>query len=65
MRQNIDMRLVKLNDTLRSKLKNHYQPSIFTQSSGNRFLEMIYAGNEINLKNLFIATFLEELSIIG
>ena len=37
MRQNIDMRLVKLNDTLRSKLKKHYQPSIITQISTNRF----------------------------
>ena len=34
MRQNIDMRLVKLNDTLRSKLRKQYQPSIFTQTSG-------------------------------
>ena len=37
MRQNIDMRLVKLNDSLRSKLKTHYQPSIFTEISENRF----------------------------
>ena len=41
MRQNIDMRLAKPNDTLRSKLKKkHYQPSIFTQTSGNCFLEI-------------------------
>ena len=40
-RQNIDMRLIKLIDSLRSKLKKHYQPSIITQISGNRFLEMM------------------------
>ena len=64
MRQNIDMRLVKLNDTLRFKLKKHYQPSIFTQTSGNCFLEMAYTGDERDFKNLFITALLEELSII-
>ena len=64
MRQNTDMRLVKLNDTLRSKLKKHYQPSIFTQTSGNCFLELAYTGDERDFKNLFITALLEELSII-
>ena len=64
MRQNIDMRLVKLNDTLRSKFKKHYQPSIFTQTSGNCFLEMAYTGDERDFKNLFITALLEEFSII-
>ena len=64
MRQNIDMRLVRLNDTLRSKLKKHYQPSIFTQTSGNCFLEMAYTGDGKDFKNLFITALLEELSII-
>ena len=45
-RQSIDMGLVKLNDSLRSKLKKHYQPSIITQISECCFLEMTYAGNE-------------------
>ena len=65
MRRNIDMRLVKLNDALRSKLKKHYQPSIFTQTSGNCFLEMTYAGNEMNYKQSIISALLEELSIVG
>ena len=65
MRQNIDMRLVKLNDTLRSKLKKHYQPSFFTQTSRNCFLEIAYTGDERDFKNLFITALLEELSIIG
>ena len=60
MRQNIDMRLVKLNDTLRSKLKKHYQASIFTQTSGNCFLEMAYTGDEMDFKNLFITALLEK-----
>ena len=63
MRQNIDMRLVKLNDALRSKLKKHYQPSIITQTSGNRILEMTYADNEMDYKKLFITALLEELSM--
>ena len=53
MRQNIDMTLVKLNDTLRSKLKKHHQPSIFTETSPNRFLEMTYAGNDMDFKKYF------------
>ena len=65
MRQNIDMELVKLNDTLRSKLKKHYQPSIFTQTPGNCFLEMTHTGNEMDFKKLFISKLLEELSIAG
>ena len=65
MRQNIDMRLVKLDDTLRSKLKKHYQPSIFTQTSKNRFSEMAYTGDERDFENLFIIALLEELSIRG
>ena len=65
IRQNIDITLVKLNDTLRSKLKKHYQPSIFTQNSRNRFLEMAYTGDGRDFKNLFITALLEELSIIG
>ena len=64
VRQNIDMSLVKLNDTLRSKLKKHYQPSIFTETSANRFLEMTYAGNEMDYKKIFLTTLFEELSII-
>ena len=36
-RQKIDMGLIKLNDSLRSKLKKHYQPSIITQMSGKCF----------------------------
>ena len=36
-RLNIDMRLIKLHDSLRSKLKKHYQPSFITQISGNVF----------------------------
>ena len=44
MRQNIDMSLVKLKDTLRSKLKKHYHTSIFTETSSKWFLEMTYAG---------------------
>ena len=64
MIQNIDMSLVKLNDTLRSKLKKHYQPSIFTETSSNRSLEMTYAGNDMDYKKLFIAALLEELGII-
>ena len=65
MRQNIDMELVKLNDTLRSKLKKHYQPSIFTQAPESCFLEMIYNGNEMDFKKLFISRLLEELNIVG
>ena len=65
MRQNIDMRLVKLNDSLRSRLKKHYQSSIFTEISENRFLEMTYTGDEVDLKKLFITALLEELSIIS
>ena len=65
MRQNVDMRLVKLNDTLRSKLKKHYQPSIFTQTPESCFLEMIYTGNEMDFKKLFTSKLLEELSIVG
>ena len=64
MRQNIDMRLVKLNNSLRFKLKKLYQPSIFTQTPGNCFLEMTYTGNEMDFKKLFISKLLE-LSIIG
>ena len=64
MRQNIDMRLVKLNDTLRSKLKKHYQPSVFTQTSGSCFLEMAYTGDERDFKKFFKTALLEELSII-
>ena len=37
MRQNIDMRLIKLNDSLRSKLKKCYKPTIITQITGDRF----------------------------
>ena len=65
MRQNIDMEWVKLNNTLRSKLKKHYQPSIFTQTSGSWFLEMTYAGNERDFKKSIITALLEELSIVG
>ena len=62
MRQNIDMSLVKLNDTLRSKLKKHYQPSIFTETSPNLFLEMTYVGG-LDYKKLYITMLLKELSI--
>ena len=65
MRQNIDMRLVKLNDSLRFKLKKHYQPSIFIQTPGNCFLEMTYTGNEMDFEKLFISKLLEELNIVG
>ena len=65
MRQNIDVRLVKLNDTLRSKLKKHYQPHIITQISGNRFLEMWYTSNDIDFKKSIIPVLLGKLSIIG
>ena len=64
MRQNIDIRLVKLNDSLRSNIKKHYQPSIFTQTSGKCFLEMAHTGDEIDFKNLFLTALLEELCII-
>ena len=57
-RQNIDMRLIKLNDSLRSKLKKHYQPSIITQISGNRFLEMMYTSNDIDFKKSIILVLL-------
>ena len=65
MRQNIDMRLVKLNDALRYKLKKYYQPSSITQISGNRFLEMMYTSNDIDFKKSFIPVLLGKLSIIG
>ena len=64
MRQKIDMSLVKLNDTLRSKLRKLYQPSIFTETSSNRFLEMTYTGGDMDYKKIFIASLLEDISII-
>ena len=51
-----------LNDTLRSKLKKHYQPSIFTQTSGNCFLEMAYTGDEINLKKIIYNSFIRRIN---
>ena len=64
-RQNIDMGLIKLNGSLRSKLKKHYQPSIITQISESCFLEMTYAGYERDYKKSIITALLEELSIVG
>ena len=57
-RQNIDMRLIKLNDNLRSKVKKHYQPSIITQISGNLFLETMYTSNDIDFKKSIIPVLL-------
>ena len=64
-RQNIDMRLIKLNDSLRSKLKKPYQPSIITQISTNRFLEMMYTSDDIDFKKSIIPVLLRKFSIIG
>ena len=64
-RQNIDMRLIKLNDTLRSKLKKHYQPSIITQITWNRFLEMMYTSDVIDFKKSIIPFLLGKSSIMG
>ena len=64
-RENIDMKLVKLNDSLRSKLKNHYQPFIITQISSNRFLEMMYTSNDIDFKKSIIPVLLGKSSLLG
>ena len=63
--QNIDMGLIKLNDSLRSKLKKHYQPSIITQISAKCFLEMIYTSNDIDFKKSIIPVLLGKSSIVG
>ena len=65
MRQNNDMRLIKLNDTLRTKLKKHYQSSIITPISGKHFLEMMYTSNDIDFKKSLIPVLLGKSSIVG
>ena len=63
-RLNIDMRLIKLHESLRSKLKKHYQPSIITQISGKCFLEMMYTGDDIDFKKSIIPVLLGKSSIV-
>ena len=65
MRQNIDMRMIKLNDSLRSKLKKQYQPSNITQMTGDCFLEMMYTSNDIDFNKSIIPTLLGNLRIVG
>ena len=62
--QNIDMRLIKLNDTLRSKLEKRYQPSINTQITWNRYLKMIYTSKDIDFKKSIIPVLLGKSSIV-
>ena len=59
------MGLIKLNDSLRSKLKKHYQPSIITQISMKCFLEMIYNSDDIDFKKSIIPVLLGKSSIVG
>ena len=64
-RQNIDMRLIKLNDTLRSKLKKHYQPYIITLITWNRFLEMMYTSDDIDFKKINYTVFIRKIEYNG
>ena len=64
-RQIIDMGLINISDTLRTKLKKHYQPSIITQISGKHFLEMMYTSDDIDFKKSIIPVLLGKSSIVG
>ena len=38
LKENLDMVLIRLNDSLRSKLRKHYQPRVLTKPTGEQFL---------------------------
>ena len=60
-RYNIDMRLIKLNDALRTKL-NKQQPAIIAQMTNKHILEMAYNSNDIEYRKTILSTLLEKMN---
>ena len=55
------MRLIKLNDALRTKL-NKQQPAIIAQMTNKHILEMAYNSNDIEYRKTILSTLLEKMN---